>query len=244
MDWPRESPTGEQRCAGADRSRASPSMIDCSHTTFGFVDGRPVFMDVSDDSYFMLDPEEEAAFLASAGKECPGSRNLPAAGRPETRVARPLTPVQCARPSSTVLAIPQRRSRGTLLDAFHVWRLLLNVRWALRRRSIATVLSNCVSREFQSAEAEVAERAPRLAGRFARARRLVPIPGNCLTDSLALVRWLGEHGAGATLIFGVKLDPFAAHCWVQTDETLLNDHPERVERFSPVRAIECTRHTL
>lgn len=106
------------------------------------------------------------------------------------------------------------------------------------------VISGCVGREVRVPRAHVAASVPMLASRFARARRLVPLSGNCLTDSLALVRWLHEHGAGATLIFGVKLDPFAAHCWVQTNEVLLNDHVERVERFIPVRAVECTRHTL
>lgn len=216
-------------------------MSTCSRTTFGLVDGRPVFMDLNDDSYFMLEPEEETAFLASAGKECPGVGNSLPPGESGCDEGPPPGPVECTRPPSSVLAISQCQSRGALLDAFHVWRLLLNVRSALRRKSIATVLSGYVSRGVRAIESGVAASAPMLASRFARARRLVPLPGNCLTDSLALVRWLHEHGAGATLIFGVKLDPFAAHCWVQTDEILLNDHLERVERFIPVRAIECTR---
>lgn len=219
-------------------------MSTCSRTTFGLVNGRPVFMDLNDDSYFMLEPEEETAFLASAGKECPGVGNSLRPGELGDAEGPAVGPVECTRPTSSVLAIPQSRSRGALLDAFPVWRLLLNVRSALRRKSIAAVLSGCVGRGVRAIEADVAASAPMLASRFARARRLVPLPGNCLTDSLALVRWLHEHGAGATLIFGVKLDPFAAHCWVQTDEILLNDHLERVERFIPVRAIECTRHSL
>lgn len=219
-------------------------MSTCSRTTFGLVDGRPVFMDLTDDSYFMLEPEEETEFLGSFGKKCPGFRNSFPSGQSGWAEGPPLGPVECTRPSSSVLTISQCRGRGALLDAFHVWRLLLNVHSALRRKSIATVLSGCVSRGVRATGADVAASAPMLASRFARARRLVPLPGNCLTDSLALVRWLHEHGAGATLIFGVKLDPFAAHCWVQTGEILLNDHPERVERFCPVRAIECTRHSL
>lgn len=54
------------------------------------------------------------------------------------------------------------------------------------------------------------------------------------------MRWLTAEGDGATLVFGVKLDPFAAHCWVERGDVLLNDRPERVERFAPIRTIECT----
>lgn len=236
MAWPLVSRTGDQNGAGADRPRASPRMSTCNGTTFGLVDGRPVFMDLGDDSYFMLEPGEETAFRASFGKLLP-------AGEFGTADGPPVGPVQCPRPSSSVLTMRQYRSRGRPCDAFRVCRLLLDIRSALRRRPIAAVLSGGVSRPFRSTEAPVAGSAQMLASRFARARWLVPLSGNCLTDSLALVRWLQEHGAGATLIFGVKLDPFAAHCWVQTNEILLNDLAERVERFTPVRAIECTRPT-
>jgi len=70
--------------------------------------------------------------------------------------------------------------------------------------------------------------------RFRHARALVPIGPTCLQDSLALRDWLGSRQASAAIVFGVKLDPFAAHCWVQSENTVLNDAPDKVREFTPV----------
>ncbi len=72
-----------------------------------------------------------------------------------------------------------------------------------------------------------------LASRFLAARKLVPIKRNCLLDSLSLVRWLG----GGRILFGVKLHPFAAHCWVQSGALILNDLTENVAAFTVVRVV-------
>jgi hypothetical protein len=79
--------------------------------------------------------------------------------------------------------------------------------------------------------------------RFISARRLVPVKPNCLLDSVALLRWLGDAAASASLVFGVKLAPFAAHCWVQSDTALLDDVSDNVARFVPVRVIRCSAPT-
>ena len=81
------------------------------------------------------------------------------------------------------------------------------------------------------------------ASRFLAARRYLPVKPNCLVDSLALMRFLGPLAVGTTLIFGVKLEPFAAHCWVQFDSLLLNDRSDYVERFVPVRTVTCLAAT-
>ena len=77
----------------------------------------------------------------------------------------------------------------------------------------------------------------RLAGRFRAARSLVPIPPICLQDSIALAFWLARRSACPALVFGAKLDPFSAHCWVQTDALVLNDAPDTVSQFAPVLVI-------
>jgi hypothetical protein len=46
--------------------------------------------------------------------------------------------------------------------------------------------------------------------------------------------FLRSHEAGADLVFAAKLDPFAAHCWLQSGEVLLNDRLDRIESFTPV----------
>lgn len=72
---------------------------------------------------------------------------------------------------------------------------------------------------------------------FERARRMVPIARNCLLDSLALERWLARRGMGSQLVFGIAPEPFAAHCWLQTPEAILNDSFDHVSGFTPILAI-------
>src|SRR5436305_14851709 len=57
--------TGEAIARGQTAPALAPLMTSsASRTSFGLVDGRPVFVDLVDDSYFTLEPAEEDAFLA------------------------------------------------------------------------------------------------------------------------------------------------------------------------------------
>lgn len=71
---------------------------------------------------------------------------------------------------------------------------------------------------------------------YRQARRFNPIARNCLLDSLALARWLSAGGHACRIVFGVTTTPFAAHCWIQDDQAILNDHYDRVSRFTPIFA--------
>jgi hypothetical protein len=105
-------------------------------------------------------------------------------------------------------------------------------------------------RPIQSLVESVRERKARGAGKAApaderllRARvraftRLRPlfytVRGACLLDSLTLLNFLAPEGIHPDWVFGVKTEPFDAHCWVQQGEMLLNDVPDRVRQYSPL----------
>jgi hypothetical protein len=212
--------------------------------SFGFVGGRPVFMDEQEDSYFTLDEPGEAEFLdrlKSDGTISPvGSTILRASlGLPGEAVD-----LVFARPQAIVRSLVediQPITRACIRDVLRATKLVRHIQSSLARRPIAAILSELTraERECRSAGAsEVAQEAVR----FIAARRIVPCRGNCLTDSLALIQWLGIP-AGALLVFAVKLEPFAAHCWVQIGDLLLNDLTETAAQFQPVRVIECALAT-
>ena len=188
-------------------------MASASVLSFGIVDGHPVFMDERSDSYFRLDDEAEEEFLEQVGPECV----FPPSARPDLQIASGTFEFSAAvharapRPRQSLLDEPRSTVRAPIKDAVKVARLLRRARLAIARSPIAETLSAFSHQQAgeipQSAEVEPRDRAARFAG----ARRLVPIAPNCLTDSLALVGWLGPS-PGTLLVFGVKLDPFAAHC--------------------------------
>ncbi|HEY0340629.1 MAG TPA: lasso peptide biosynthesis B2 protein [Steroidobacteraceae bacterium] len=59
----------------------------------------------------------------------------------------------------------------------------------------------------------------------------------CLLDSLTLMHFLARYGVPATWVFGVKTDPFYAHCWVQHGDFVFNDSPDFIKGFSPILVV-------
>lgn len=71
---------------------------------------------------------------------------------------------------------------------------------------------------------------------YSRLRVIATGPRQCLFDSLALKLFLAKYGLFPQWIFGVRLRPFAAHCWLQHGDTLVNDSLDFVRRFTPIMA--------
>lgn len=107
---------------------------------------------------------------------------------------------------------------------------------SLRTRRLEAVIRNHRAQRLTLSTAGPDLSAARLAA-YHRARRLVPIRKNCLLDSLALDRWLGDASPPRTIIVGVTAEPFLAHCWLQTGDMLLNDHPDHVRRYAPILVV-------
>lgn len=59
--------------------------------------------------------------------------------------------------------------------------------------------------------------------RFERIRPFAPAARVCLFDSLALAHFLLAEGLSISLVFGVRVRPFGAHCWVEWGDHVLND---------------------
>jgi hypothetical protein len=59
----------------------------------------------------------------------------------------------------------------------------------------------------------------------------------CLFEALALGRFLASYKIYPRWIFGVQARPFAAHCWLQHEEVVLNDTVEHVSRYTPIMIV-------
>jgi hypothetical protein len=64
--------------------------------------------------------------------------------------------------------------------------------------------------------------------------------GNCLSQSLVLLRLLRRQGQPGQLRIGARNSGgrLEAHAWVESDGTVLNDAPDVVERFPPFPALD------
>jgi hypothetical protein len=75
------------------------------------------------------------------------------------------------------------------------------------------------------------------AARFLQARPWFPRRRVCLFDALALSDYLLGCGHRPYLVIGVRARPFAAHCWVQHDDAVLNDASDRCRTFVPIACV-------
>lgn len=77
----------------------------------------------------------------------------------------------------------------------------------------------------------------RLRGAFDRIAMVFGEADACLPRSLAFRRLAFHCGHRPSLVIGVKMDPFGAHCWVQSGTCIDNDSIERVRLFTPIHVI-------
>jgi hypothetical protein len=73
---------------------------------------------------------------------------------------------------------------------------------------------------------------------FNALRPFFPVSGKgcCLFDSLALLEFLSRYGLFPLWVFGVRTEPFYAHCWLQHEGVLLNGPLEQARSYTPILA--------
>lgn len=214
------------------------------------VDGIMIFLDVAQDRYFRLSgPLEEAMRRFRAQKDVASAlledlaakRILVEAADP---IARPaMASVQ--RPSRS--AIEQPVAAGHRLSAATVFEVMAIV-WSTHRRLKTCALKANLDearayRDREAGSSKVAASATleesllQAVWQFARARRYVPIEPTCLLDSLSLLRFLSWRRLSANIVFGVTSEPFAAHCWVQAGDMVLNETLSDTHAHTPIRRV-------
>lgn len=211
------------------------------HATACIAAHRLILLDVRQDRYFQVpsSPAREMLAWLELGHAC----------APPASVREMLTRARIYRPADRepTNALKERVSVPESIAAWEhrtfakprpigIVRTVTGTWLKLRTSSLESVLSALRTRGplpvRGNLDATLAE-----VNAFERGRGAVPIARNCLLDSLAMDTWLARRGLGAQLVFGVTPEPFAAHCWLQTPEAILNDSFDHVSSFTPILAI-------
>ena len=116
---------------------------------------------------------------------------------------------------------------------------LLYADGALRMLPIGRIITAvCKRKRSRSVTGPVDfERTAQLTTDFLRYRPFFPRDYLCLFDSLALVRFLSRYDLYPDWVFGVREEPFRAHCWVQAGAVVLNDHLDNVSGYTPIMTV-------
>ena len=91
--------------------------------------------------------------------------------------------------------------------------------WALRRRSLPDVASaiRLAADSAHGWDEDPSGTGVRLGAAVTRLLGVLPRDPRCLRKSLVLTELLARRGIAATLVIGVRADPFAAHAWVEQE---------------------------
>ncbi|HZZ33106.1 MAG TPA: lasso peptide biosynthesis B2 protein [Phenylobacterium sp.] len=201
-----------------------------------------VFLDIRSDAYVSLPGAGQAmAFdedgvgldvndplTASALADRGLIRPRPSVGPPARRQPPPL-PAASALPGETA---PLRWR--DLPDLVHA---LVDLLLHYRNRALADLLRTGGDRH--AAGPYAADPSPKMllaVARFHRWAPWAPVSGKCLLRSFMLLRFLKREGFDAQWVFAVRTWPFAAHCWLQCGEVVLDDDFERLAAFHPILA--------
>lgn len=214
------------------------------HLSFCVIGQHTVFLDTRRDRYFMLPAIEAIRFRDMVGVSdiaMEDIRHFQAIGllSADDALGFPLRPAALDVPTESLIDHVDLRAYAVGPALIEVSVRLLAVRQALRRGRLDAQLSKLRALKEASSGCETTSTPERRrqVGRFLAARRIAPTAPNCLLDSLALALFLARRAIASTVVIGVKLDPFAAHCWLQDDAMILNDTSDNASAFTPILVI-------
>lgn len=126
----------------------------------------------------------------------------------------------------------------------HVARFVQSYIWArlvTRCRSIEAIVRGVQARKQTMIRTPTADQTEQVRQLYTVFERLRPwlYTGRdaCLFDAITLAEFLSRYQLPVAWVFGVKTAPFAAHCWIQMGDLVLNDIPDTVRRYTPIMAI-------
>ncbi len=164
-------------------------------------------------------------------------------------------PVVTQQPRTAVIEYDLNSPRPRT-DAGQLWNLLCAytaAKWSLRHRPIKAVVEAARLRGSRARSDAVAQSGgtrpsaglapdmttvkPLVTAFFQLRPWFYTARNACLLDSLTLVNFLARYGVFPQWVFGVKTDPFYAHCWVQQGDYVFNDTADYVRGFSPILVV-------
>lgn len=200
-------------------------------------EGRAIFFDVPGDRYFALQSAWDAAFQDLVRGDEPGPEiaeleraNILIWSEEDSAPLRPASITKALKEIGCQPASPFVRYAGRCVFA-----QLRAVSWLRMRRFDAIIAG--LARRYPIGTDSREQDIIALSKAFAATAPLRPRHHHCLSSSLAyfhVIRTLGIH---ARLVMGVSAQPFSAHCWVQSGDTVLNDRLENIAPFQPIFSV-------
>jgi transglutaminase superfamily protein len=215
-----------------------------------------VFLDLREDSYICLEPEYQAAMSRCLG--LPPADSASDSGEADAEAlealltemigAGMLTRDSGKGKAATLLDQPDDVREllrygvgGPKIRIRHIAAFLkavLSAKWRLRFGHIETTVRHVAERRAKRRLPSVPQDSESSRELVEIFRKLRPLAmgrrDQCLLNSLALIEFLAAFGIFPAWHFGVRMNEFLAHCWVQEETTVYNDDVENVCDYTPI----------
>ncbi len=127
--------------------------------------------------------------------------------------------------------------RRTSRQSARALKCLYDVQRHLRRKSFQQTIEYMRDAKKRSFERLQTVDVQELLDTFHAARPWFWVAPICRLDALALALLFWRSGRDANLVFGVRLEPFRAHCWVQVGHSALNEPHPRLFQYTQIMII-------
>lgn len=189
--------------------------------------GRIVVLDIAADRYFQMREAHRRSFLAQAERTGPQNWHQPE---------------ELPRPRDW---LPPRKSSPSIDEGPFQLPAVAAAIWTQRRveRRLATQSFRGLLLDFRQVRDRRTVKSPnncdpgKVIRAFEHARLLRSAATRCLPRSVALALRLASQRVRALVVIGVKSEPFGAHCWVQSGDTVLSDSIEETLRYTPILVV-------
>lgn len=135
------------------------------------------------------------------------------------------------------VSVPQSPPRIRLGDWLQFFLASWKASRLLRRRHIAKIAAHVIRRKANRPVELNLDDLRRQLAIFRRLRPWYPRSYLCLWDSLALLEFLAARRHFPDWIYGVQVEPFGAHCWLQVGDKVLNEDTEYAQQFVPIMLV-------
>jgi hypothetical protein len=203
--------------------------------------GRLVFLDRRRDRYFCLSESSELCvrrFIEGRSLEPEDKLALDrlTEGGILDRTSGPELSASCPQPPAPVRAVLDESRRPRFATLCRALFGLAASSLELKLRSLDRCLARIERRKsrLKPCRERSSSDATEIALAFNWTSLLLPSLDRCLPRSFALAHALLDSGIPPTLVLGVRLPPFAAHCWVQDGDVILNESLDQAGTFTPI----------
>jgi Transglutaminase-like superfamily len=160
----------------------------------------------------------------------------------DPRIGKEAVPVVTDRARTALIEFDMNvRPRASFAQLWNLFGAYIAAKWALKYRPIKVVVRAAGLRTqtaLASTPAVDIGTARHLVTAFTHLRPLFfTAQDACLLDSLTLLNFLARYRIFPRWVFGVKADPFYAHCWLQQADFVFNDTPDYVRGFTPILVV-------